>query len=341
MLLACGGWHSLEVLAAPSTNAAADLSGPPPAPKPQRVKRNDLPAAFNKLEPGSIADLKAMERHVKSLVARVSPAVVAVEVGFGSGSGVIISREGLVLTAGHVSGRPNRDVKFTFPDGKITRGKTLGVNRDSDTGLMKISDPGPWPFVPIGELLDTQPGDWVLALGHPGGFDAKRSLVVRLGRIIRMEEGIVQTDCTISPGDSGGPLFDMYGRVIGVHSAISTSLAENFHVPITEFSDGWQPLVQVGNWAPPPRVYVGLTVTDHDDGGCRVSVVESGSPAARAGLKAGDLILNVDGRQILAPASFRRWVAESSPGEPLLLEVRRGEKTLSLKVIPAKPARNN
>ena len=214
----------------------------PAAPRPAPARREDLPAAFNQAAPRSIADLRAMERQVKSIVARVSGAVVAVEVGFGSGSGVIISSNGYVLTAGHVCGRPNREVQFTFPDGKKARGKTVGVDLESDTGLMRITDTGPWPCVPVGDFEQVRLGDWMLALGHPGGFDLKRSLVVRLGRVVRLAPEIVQTDCTISPGDSGGPLFDMHGRVVGIHSAISTSLADNFHVPITEFLAAWEQL---------------------------------------------------------------------------------------------------
>jgi len=148
------------------------------------------------------------------------------------------------VTAGHVCGAPDRDVSVTFPDGKIAHGKTLGVDLESDTGLMKITEPGPWPHVATGDLEQTKMGDWVLALGHPGGFDLKRSLVVRLGRIIRLAPDALQTDCTISPGDSGGPLFDMHGRVIGIHSYISSSPADNFHVPITAYYHSWTMLVK-------------------------------------------------------------------------------------------------
>jgi serine protease Do len=211
-------------------------------PKPTPGARKELAAAFSKPGPSSMADLKSMEQHLKALAARVSPAVVAVEVDSGSGSGVVISWNGLVLSAGHVCRSPGRNVTFTFPDGKTARGKTLGVDRESDTGLMRITDPGAWPHVPTGELESAHLGDWVLALGHPGGFDLKRSLVIRFGRIIRLTPDTLQTDCTISPGDSGGPLLDMHGRVIGIHSYISGSTTENFHVPISEFYDGWESL---------------------------------------------------------------------------------------------------
>ena len=135
--------------------------------------------------------------------------------------------------------RPTAMCVLPFPDGKTARGKTVGANREDDTGLMRITDRGPWPHAEMGDLRQARIGDWVLALGHPGGFDLRRSLVVRLGRIIRLEPDALQTDCTISPGDSGGPLFDMHGRVIGIHSAISASVADNFHVAVTAFYDGW------------------------------------------------------------------------------------------------------
>jgi serine protease Do len=233
--------------------AAAFAAEPPASPsdqapgksavlRPAVGERNSLPAALTRPSPVSLDDLKAIERHVTNLVARVSPAVVALEIGSAIGSGVVISPDGLVLTAGHVCGRPDRWVTFIFPDGKRVRGKTLGVDEDTDTGLAKIEDRGPWPCAPPGDLTNARPGDWTLALGHPGGFDRRRSLVVRLGRIIRLSPGILQTDCTISPGDSGGPLFDMFGHVIGIHNAISGSMAANFHAPITDYYQAWNRL---------------------------------------------------------------------------------------------------
>jgi serine protease Do len=284
-----------------------------------------------------------MERHVKALAARVSPTVVAVEVGSGRGSGVIISADGLVLTAGHVCGAPDRDVSFTFPNGKTARGKTVGVNPENDTGLMRITDRGPWPHADMGDLRQARIGDWVLALGHPGGFDLRRSLVVRLGRIIREDSGALQTDCTISPGDSGGPLFDMHGRVIGIHSAISTSMADNFHVAVTAFYEGWDLLVKAhprNDEAGEPRAYVGATGVDDADG-CRLTEVDEDGPADKAGLKPGDVVVKVDGREVKFYASFQRWVAQAEPGETLNIEVKRGDQLLSREVkLGATPGRN-
>lgn len=329
------GWLLLASLALGSAPAAEQLL-PPPHPAP--VRRADLEPAFTQPEPASLADLQAMQKRVEDLVRRVSPAVVAVEIDGSSGSGVIISSNGLVLTAGHVCGEANRDVRFTFADGRSARGKTLGLDSDSDTGLMRITDRGPWPQVPVGDLSQARLGDWVLALGHPGGFDLRRSLVVRLGRVIRTIPGVLQTDCTLSMGDSGGPLFDMHGRVIGVHSAINDSLTGNFHVPISEFFENWEQLTKatVKEESQLTLTRLGTRSIDAAEG-CRLSAVEENSPASKAGLKVGDVVLKVEGRDIKAAASFERWVEEAEPGETLHLDIQRGDKQLSLGVRLAAP----
>jgi serine protease Do len=324
----------VAALAIAVSSPADQLQISTPKPKPAPAHPEELAAAFGKRVPESIADLKSMQQRVEALARQLSPSVVAVEVGFGSGSGVVISEDGLVLTAGHVCGRPNREVHFTFADGKTAQGRTLGVGVGNDTGLMQITDPGPWPHAPTGDLDRAHVGDWVLALGHPGGFDLRRSLVVRLGRILRLASDALQTDCTISPGDSGGPLFDMYGRVIGIHSAISSSVADNFHVAIEQYYDDWERLingVQAVALALGPRAYIGAVGVD-DPAGCRLSAIDDNSPASNAGLKAGDLLLKIDQRDIKIAASFKRWLAEAQPGETLSLEVKRGNKLLTLDV---------
>ena len=325
---------------ADSPSSASSLARPF-APHPTRADPKDLPAAFSKNAPSSVADLRAMQDRVSALVSQVSPAVVAVELtnedGNASGSGVVISADGLVLTAGHVGEWPNHPVTFTFPDGRTAVGKTLGIDEDADTGLMRITEPGPWPHVNVGDMKNAKLGDWALALGHPGGFDAKRSLVVRLGRIIRLMPGVVQTDCTIFPGDSGGPLFDMYGRVIGIHTAITDSTTENFHVSITEFMDTWDELV--GRPERPPA-YSGLTIMDEGKV-CRLTKIDKNSPAGRTGLREGDQVLKVNGRHVFASATFERWLAESAAGETLQVEVKRGQKifdySIKLQAQPRSP----
>ena len=293
-------------------------------PKVIPANRTRLSAALTKPNPDSVADLRVIERQVESLVSKVGPAVVGIEFNSGGqGSGVVISADGLVLTAGHVVAQGGRVARFRFPDGRVVFGTTLG-NSSGDTGLARITDRGTWPYAPLGELSQTKPGDWVVAMGHPGGYDPQRPRVVRLGRIISFDTDTLRTDCTISPGDSGGPLFDMNGRVIGIHSFISAGMTENFHVPINQFTTRWADLAQVRAMA-----YLGAQVTDRPEG-CRVLNVDRRSPAEDAGIKVGDLLRRVEDRDLRNSAMLQRWLSESKAGDTLVLEVDRKGRTLRL-----------
>ena len=293
---------------------------------------DEFAAVLHKTNPSSLDDLKAIERQVKSIIPRLSRAVVAVQIGNASGSGVVVSEDGLVLTAAHVCGATNRDVRFTFSDGSTARGKTLGLNHEMDAGMMKITSPGAWPHVEIGELERAHPGDWVLSLGHPGGFDPERSLVVRLGRIITLHTDMLQSDCAISAGDSGGPLFDMTGKVIGINSRISDSMAENFHVPITTFRETWDRLLKSESWgeeALPVRPWFGVRGLD-DSSGCKILAVEEEGPAGKAGLKVGDVVRKINARTVTDYATLKRMVAESKPGDEFKVELQREDKDISI-----------
>ena len=316
----------------PDGNTANESA--PAVPKPSIGRTELLPPVFAKATPSSLADLASIEKHVKTLVTRVSPAVVAVQVGGATGSGVVVSADGLVLTVAHVCERPNREVRFFFPDGKTARGKTLGMNHEIDSGLMKITDDGTWPHVEIGEIDRTRSGDWALALGHPGGFDAQRPVVARLGRVITLAPGAVRTDCTLMGGDSGGPLFDMHGRVIAIHSRISDSTADNFHVPIKTYSETWERLAKGESWGderPPSRPWVGARGVD-DPEGCRLERVDENGPAFKAGLKVGDIVVKVNGQEIKDSDSFFERVTEAKPGDEVTFEIKRDDKEISVKV---------
>ncbi|MBI4661525.1 MAG: trypsin-like peptidase domain-containing protein [Verrucomicrobia bacterium] len=304
------------------------------AAKPSPGKLFKLPGAFRKETPTSVDDLKSMQRHIQDLVSRVSSAVVAVRVGSASGSGVVISEDGLVLSAAHVCVRPSLDVTFIFPDGKTARGKTLGTNHEIDGGLMQITDAGHWPHIQMGDLDQARLGDWVLSFGHPGGFDPYRSIVVRLGRIIRLARGVVQTDCTLMAGDSGGPLFDMHGRVIGIHSRISDSTAANFHVPITTYHETWERLARSENWGdgrPAPQPWVGAWGLDHPEG-FRVELVNRNGPAEKAGVRVGDIVRCVNGQDCAGFESFKKHVARTKLGELVKLAIQRDGLDMALLV---------
>jgi serine protease Do len=226
LVLAC-------VSAAAATLRAAEGGSPPPQPQIEPIAA-----------PKDLGELRAIEERVKQVVGRVLPATVAVQVGPAQGSGVIVSHDGLVMTAGHVVHQPGQRVTFFFPDGKTAKGTTLGVNSFSDAGLMKITDKGDWPCVERGRSTEVKPGSWCVTVGHPLGYQSDRPPVVRVGRVLRCEATVLQTDCPIVSGDSGGPVFDLEGKVIGINSRIGSSTELNLHVPVDMFTRDWEKLLK-------------------------------------------------------------------------------------------------
>ncbi len=198
--------------------------------------------------PKNPQELLALEAQVKQVVAKALPCVVGIRIGTEQGSGVLVSEDGLVMTAGHVAGKANQEAVILFHDGKTGKGKTLGVFRSGDAGLVKITDAGKWPFLERGRSADLKPGDWCVALGHPLGYMKDRPPVVRVGRIVQVGEGLLQTDCALVAGDSGGPLLDLSGKVIGIHSRIGGAMNMNFHVPVDLFTSHWDRLVRGEEW---------------------------------------------------------------------------------------------
>ena len=227
----------LSLAAYPSPLGAAD-----PAAKPVHAVIEQV------APPKDIAELRGIEDRVKQLVAKVVPATVAVQVGASQGSGVIVSRDGLVMTAGHVVGKPGQPVVFYFADGKKAKGTTLGLYHCVDAGMMKITDKGDWPFVDKGQSAGLKLGSWCVAVGHPLGYQAGRPPVVRIGRLLRTEAQVLQTDCPIVAGDSGGPVFDLSGKVIAINSRIGGTTELNLHVPVDIFVEHWDRLVKGDLW---------------------------------------------------------------------------------------------
>jgi len=211
------------------------------------------PPAFSKPAPGGVEDIREMEAALTRLAEQAIASTVGIQVGSNHGSGVVISEDGYVLTAAHVADRPGRDAIIRFRDGTEVSGKTLGMNIEADGALIKITDEGVRAFAPLVSLEDyPKPGDWCMATGHPGGFDDKRSPPVRLGRVIDVNKYVLRTDCAINSGDSGGPLFDMQGRVIGIHSRIAEEATVNLHGPVLEFLESWQQMKSGGVYPPLP-----------------------------------------------------------------------------------------
>ena len=305
--------------------------------------------------PETVAELLDLESRIRDVVQKVVPATVGLvitrENNAFQGSGVIISPDGFVMTAAHVAERPGNQVTVIMPDGTRYRGITLGMNRSLDDGLVKIEDESATdlPWAPIGSADDLPLGTWTVALGHPGGYQRDRPPVVRVGRILTKGREYVLTDNTLVGGDSGGPLFDLDGRVIGIHSRIEQGINNNVHVPSDRFLEDWQDLAASKQWGGMlpewmrrgPAADDGLRFDLQNDGqpGARVTRVLQRSPAERAGIQLHDRILAIDGKPVNNAQDVMLRRAGLRPGEPSVYRVRRGDRTLELELTPVSPER--
>ncbi len=191
---------------------------------------------------------KELDRTVRKLAPDLVDATVAVMLNGGSGSGVIVSPQGLVVTAAHVTNEPNKQMKVLLADGRELPATSLGVDHETDGALLQINAPGPFPYRPYVETKTYKVGDWVIATGHPGGPVMGRPAPIRLGRISEAgtKSGFsdaITTSAMVISGDSGGPLYNLKGEVIGINSNISGSWRVNKHVPLPSIIERWDALM--------------------------------------------------------------------------------------------------
>ncbi len=312
---------------------ATAFSQPAAEEAPALDSQERLAAIYAGSVPKNIDDLLAMEKQQRELAKKLIACTVGVRVGNAQGSGVVISRDGYVLTAAHVIGKPNKNAFITFPDGKTVRAKTMGLNRTVDGGLLKISEEGDWAFTEMGSSDDLLAGQWVFVTGHPGGYLSDRKPVVRLGRVLTSANEAIITDCPLVGGDSGGPLFDADGKVIGINSRIGVALTQNIHVPIDTYRNTWDRLTRGEAWGylPGHRPMIGVQgQQDADD--ARISKVFENSPAEKAGIEVGDTIIEFGGKRITDFGSLSKLVKEYMPGDRVDLKVRRGDQELKLRI---------
>lgn len=207
-------------------------------------KNAKLPEVFAEESPDSVSDLQTMQDWVKTLSATVEKYTVAVRLSSSQGSGVIVSKDGYVLTAAHVIQERGTTCTVITHDGQRHQATSVGLINGTDVGLIKINKGNDWPFAKISQDAEISVGDWCLAVGHPNGYISDRRPVVRLGRVTDLNSRNIQTDCILVGGDSGGPLFDMHGRVIGIHSRIGRKSDVNYHIPIDQFVTSWEELTR-------------------------------------------------------------------------------------------------
>lgn len=284
--------------------------------------------------PESRKDLETLQNAVAAALPKARAATVCIEIKEGSGSGVIVSPDGLILTAAHVATGVKKKVTVILEDGTRLKAETLGLVADKDAAMIRILEKGIYPFVEIDRAEATKLGDWVFALGHSGGFDKERGSVVRLGRLVRIANSTFQSDCMLIGGDSGGPLFDLTGKLVGIHSRVGQQLQVNMHVPMTEFISNWDGMLKgefigEGPYAQLPEKgngFLGLATEARPTGGLRVTKVGSKSPAEVAGVKEGDFLLKLNGVPLEKREQMQELLKEMSAGDEVTLDTERDGK---------------
>lgn len=276
----------------------------------------------------------------------------------GTGSGFILSADGKLLTNAHVV-EGSTQVKVTLKDGKVYSGKVVGVDSMTDVAVVKINAAN-LPKVSIGKSETLLPGEWAIAIGNPMGLDntVTVGIISALGRS-SVEVGVpdkrvrfIQTDAAINPGNSGGPLLNANGDVIGINTAIrADGQGLGFAIPIQTAERVAEQLFRQGKIEHP---YLGihmLTLTPDlkqeldqqanlpfkltQDSGVLIIEVAQNSPAAQAGLKAGDIILSVRKNTVLTAAEVQEQVENSEIGNPLELAIKRQQNSQVIAVSPA------
>jgi serine protease Do len=258
-----------------------------------------------------------------------------------SGSGVIIDPSGIILTNNHVVDGAT-DVEVRLHDGR--QFKATGIERDpqSDLAILHIHASGPLPAAQLGNSDNAHVGDWVLALGEPFGLEGTvtAGIISATGRNVGIASDgtFIQTDAAINPGNSGGPLVDLDGRVIGINTAISTQTGGyegiGFAIPVNEAKWVAQQLIKTGHVA---RAYLGVGIQPltpalaksfgvQAEQGVVVTQVQPDSPAAKAGLKTGDVITGFAGKKVTSPEQLRGMVEASKINSSQPLQIVRNGK---------------
>ncbi len=272
----------------------------------------------------------------------------------GAGSGFIIDADGSILTNNHVIDRAERIV-VKLSDGRTLRARVIGSDPDTDIALIKVDGQSGLPVAPLGDSSSLRMGEWVCAIGNPLGYEhtVTVGVVSFLGRKLfdASLDNYIQTDAAINFGNSGGPLINARGEVIGINAAISSRASSiGFAVPINGATAILPQLRARGRVS---RGYIGVALRDVDpdlerslklpvDHGALVQDITTGSPGDRAGLRPYDVIVSLDDRSISNDDQLIREISARSPGSAARLRlVRDGhEQNITLK-LAERPAREN
>jgi S1-C subfamily serine protease len=322
-----------------------DVASPPPVP------------------PDEAALLDAYSRAVIDVVDRVGPAVVRLDVTGsgehrhgGTGSGVIVAPDGLVLTNSHVLGGTAARVKVTTVDGRSLTARVVGDDPDTDLALVRVDAPVTLPAATLGNSKLLKRGQLVIAIGNPLGFESTvtTGVVSALGRSLRARSGrliddVIQTDAALNPGNSGGPLVSSHGEVVGINTAvIMGAQGICFAVAANTASFVLGELVRHGRVR---RAYIGIAAQQFtlsrrrrhaagltQESAVMIATVEPGSPAERAGLVGGDIILALDGTAVTGADDLIRTLTGEKIGRTIEVETLHNGSRRVLSLVPQERA---
>jgi S1-C subfamily serine protease len=313
--------------------------------------------------PDDQAVLDAYSRAVIDVVDRVGAAVVRLDMKAGNGrrhggtgSGVVVAPDGLILTNSHVAGGASQ-INVTTVDGRSLGARLVGDDPDTDLALLRIDAPVELPAARLGDSKLLKRGQLVIAIGNPLGFESTvtTGVVSALGRSLRSRSGrliddVIQTDAALNPGNSGGPLVSSRGEVIGINTAvIMGAQGICFAVASNTASFVLGELVRHGRVR---RAFVGIAAQQialprraryaaglAQESAVMVASVEPGSPAERAGLKARDIIVGLDGAPVTGADDFIRMLAGDKIGQTVTIDLIRGGSRETRPVVPEERAK--
>jgi S1-C subfamily serine protease len=305
--------------------------------------------------------LDAYSRAVITVVEAVGPAVVGIFAGkpipgsrneqAGTGSGVLIAPDGYILTNNHVV-QNARQLTAKLTGGTTHAAALIGADPFTDLAVIR-AEGSSLPFATLGDSTALRVGQLIIAIGNPFGFQSSVStgVVSALGRALRSQEGrlienVIQHTAPLNPGNSGGPLVDSRGRVIGINTAI-IALAQGIGFSIPSNTAKWV-VSQLLTHGRVRRGYLGIAaqqrplnrrlvrfynLAKHD--AVEVVSIHSGGPAGQAGVQEGDLIIAIDGQGVESVDDLHRFLSERPFGQPIVLTLIRGSERMEIRVVPA------
>lgn len=272
------------------------------------------------------------------------------------GSGFVISGDGVIITNNHVIENAD-EINVVFASGRTLQAELVGTDVETDIAVLRVESDTPLPFVEFADSDAAEVGDWVMAIGNPFGFGGSVSAGIISARNRDIQSGryddFIQTDAAINRGNSGGPLFNLNGEVIGVNTAIISptggSVGLGFSIPANLVQQVAGQIIEYGK---PRRGWFGVNVQGIDQGladayglsntdGVIITVIDEDGPAAAAGFEVGDLLLTFDGKRIEDVRGLTRIVAETEIGKQVRVDLIRDRKRRTVSFEVGELASNN